>query len=152
MSRDLERFLQAQEHVYADALREIRNGEKQSHWMWFIFPQIRGLGRSSMAEYFGIKDIDEARAYLCHPILALRLREISGELLHLKERDPKRIFGPLDAMKLRSCMTLFDIAEEEGNQKPSVFKQVLDQYYGGEPDAATLRILAERKQARNNSL
>ncbi len=138
MDNGLGRFLEAQENDYAIALEEIREGKKRSHWMWYIFPQMHGLGHSSMAQYYGIRDIDEAKDYLRHPVLGARLKEISGELLKHDEHDPKRIFGQIDAMKLRSCMTLFVIVEEENNQHSSVFRQVLQQYYDNIPDEATL--------------
>ena len=144
MDNGLGRFLEAQENDYAIALKEIREGKKRSHWMWYIFPQIRGLGHSSMAQYYGIRDIDEARDYLRHPILGARLKEISGELLKQDEHDPKHIFGHIDAMKLRSCMTLFVIIEEENHSHNSVFRQVLQQYYDDIPDEATLKLLQER--------
>ena len=106
---NLQRFLDAQENDYADALREIKQGYKQSHWIWFIFPQMRGLGRSSMAEYYGISSIEEARAYLDHPILKARLFEISTALLQHKGKSTAyEILGTIDAIKVRSSMTLFD--------------------------------------------
>ncbi len=137
-----ERFLAAQEATYTRALKEIRSGKKQTHWMWYIFPQIRGLGHSITAQQYALQGLDEARAYLKHPVLGSRLREISAVLLSLDENDPVRIFGAVDAMKLRSCMTLFDLVAE----KNGVFNKVLEKYYGGIGDDATYAITA----AENN--
>lgn len=134
----LERFTDAQVYAYPAALREIRNGRKESHWMWFIFPQLRGLGRSDTAQFFGIAGAAEAREYLAHPVLSARLTEITGALLELPETNPVRIFGPVDALKLRSCMTLFAAVSEPD----SVFRQVLQKYYGGTEDPLTLELLS----------
>ena len=103
----LDRFLEAQERMYPVALKEIQNGEKESHWMWYIFPQLRGLGRSQMAYSYGINGIEEAKAYLAHPVLSARLIEICEALLEHKGEDIEDILGDIDAMKLRSSMTLF---------------------------------------------
>lgn len=135
-SRNLERFLSAQEESYCVALQEVRAGNKRSHWMWFIFPQLRGLGQSSVSWYFGLEDLEEARRYLAHPVLGQRLREITAVLLTLPEKDPERIFGWPDCRKLHSCMTLF---REAGNE--ALFRQVLEQYYEGQPDPVTLKLL-----------
>ena len=121
----LERFLEAQERTYAVALQEIRNGYKESHWMWFIFPQIAGLGMSYMAEYYAIRNLEEARNYLHHPVLGQRLVEISEALLELETYDPIEVFGPIDAMKLRSCMTLFEMVNDGDSP---VFRLVLEKY------------------------
>lgn len=137
MDNDLSRFLTAQERDYPRALQEIRAGRKRSHWIWYIFPQLRGLGYSDYAAFYGIADIEEARAYLAHPVLGSRLIEITGALLELPESDPLRVMGTPDDLKLRSCMTLFACIAEPG----SVFHRALDKYYGGEPDAQTLRLL-----------
>ena len=131
----LERFIEAQEHMYAIALEEIKNGEKRSHWMWYIFPQIRGLGMSSMAHVYGIDGLDEAKAYLAHPTLSARLLEISEALLKHKKKNPEAIFGYTDAMKLRSSMTLFALVSEDD----SVFHKVLQQFYNGEMDELTIK-------------
>ena len=136
-TNELERFYRAQEQSYAQALREVRNGRKQSHWMWYIFPQLRGLGLSSTAAYYGIRGAEEARAYLADPLLGPRLAEISEALLELEEKDAERIFGFPDVLKLRSCMTLFAAVSAEG----SVFHRVLDAYYHGEKDERTLQML-----------
>ena len=133
----LDRFLDAQRGDYAAALAEVRRGRKTSHWMWYIFPQIAGLGQSSTARYYSIRDLEEAREYYAHPVLGQRLREISGALLELRGSDPVAVFGGIDSMKLKSSMTLFSLAAPDD----PVFQQVLDKYYGGEQDALTLRIL-----------
>ena len=133
----LDRFLDAQRGDYAAALAEVRRGRKTSHWMWYIFPQIAGLGQSSTARYYSIRDLEEAREYYAHPVLGQRLREISGVLLELRGSDPVAVFGGIDSMKLKSSMTLFAAAAPDD----PVFQQVLDKYYGGEQDALTLRIL-----------
>ena len=133
----LDRFLDAQRGDYAAALAEVRRGRKTSHWMWYIFPQIAGLGQSSTARYYSIRDLEEAREYYAHPVLGQRLREISGALLELRGSDPVAVFGGIDSMKLKSSMTLFALAAPDD----PLFQQVLDKYYGGEQDALTLRIL-----------
>ena len=133
----LDRFLEAQRGDYAAALAEVRRGRKTSHWMWYIFPQIAGLGQSSTARYYSIRDLEEAREYYAHPVLGQRLREISGALLELRGSDPVAVFGGIDSMKLKSSMTLFAVAAPDD----SLFQQVLDKYYGGEQDTLTLCIL-----------
>lgn len=137
MHLNINRFLSAQETAYPRALAEIRNGRKESHWMWYVFPQLRGLGRSNTAWYYGIENLEEARAYLAHPVLGGRLREISGELLKLEETNARMIFGWTDAAKLRSCMTLFTLADEP----ESVFRQVLERFFDGVQDPQTIRLL-----------
>ena len=133
-----QKFLTAQEGIYPKALAEIRNGKKETHWMWFIFPQLRFLGVSDMAKTYGIADLDEAKTYLADSILGFRLRQITEELLNLGQQDPEAIFGDIDAMKLRSCMTLF--AHADGSED-SVFAKVLQQYFGGKEDDKTNTIL-----------
>ena len=130
---DLRRFVDAQSATYDQALAELRAGEKRTHWMWFVFPQIAGLGRSGMAQRFALQDLDEARAYLAHPMLGRRLVECATTLAALDTADPERVFGPVDAMKLRSSMTLFAVATP---QEP-VFREVLDHFFGGELDPET---------------
>ena len=132
----LERFLSAQEHDYEIALSEIRNGRKQSHWMWYIFPQIQGLGYSSMAQFYAIKDREEAVAYLNHPVLGKRLVEITEALLNLRENDARKVMGYPDDLKLKSSKTLFYVVSGR-----AVFKQVLDKYYFGELDEKTVSLL-----------
>lgn len=135
----LDRFIEAQEHMYVVALKEIRNGKKRSHWIWYIFPQMRGLGMSSMAHTYGIAGLEEAKAYLAHPVLSARLIEISEALLMLDKENPENIFGYVDAMKLRSSMTLFSLVSGDN----SVFHKVLQKYYNGEPDGMTLALIKE---------
>ena len=133
MADDLDRFVTAQQPVYDQVLAELRRGRKVSHWMWFIFPQISGLGQSPMSERFAIHSIEEARAYLAHPVLGPRLRECAGAVLAVKDRTAEEVFGPIDARKLRSCMTLFDRAAPS----EPLFRQVLDRWFGGMPDDKT---------------
>ncbi len=135
---DLERFVCAQEGDYERALAEIRAGRKKSHWMWYIFPQIQGLGFSAMSQRYAIKSLAEARAYLNHPILGPRLMACAEALLSLEDRSSDEIFGYPDDMKLRSCATLFAAISPSG----SVFHRLLDRYFQGEPDPATLRLLS----------
>jgi uncharacterized protein (DUF1810 family) len=134
---DLGRFVQAQEGVYPRALSEIRSGRKTTHWIWFVFPQIDGLGFSSTAKYYAIKSIDEARAYLAHPVLGPRLLEIAEAAVEVEGRSAHEIFGSPDDLKLRSCATLFACVSPPG----SVFERLLGKYYGGERDDKTLRLL-----------
>ena len=136
---NLERFVREQQIWYRHALAEVRQGKKYGHWMWFIFPQLRGLGRSETAEYFGISGREEAAAYLAHPVLGERLREITGALLELETVDSIGVFGYTDSMKLRSCMTLF----HEISADP-LYQQVLDKFYGGKPDPVTLSMLRKK--------
>jgi len=133
----LDRFVLAQRDTYATALREIRSGKKRSHWMWYIFPQLRGLGMSINAYTYGINGASEAVAYLKHPLLSARLIEITEALLSLDGSDPVSVFGYTDAMKLRSSMTLFATVSDMG----SPFSRVLDKYYAGEMDEITLNML-----------
>ena len=138
MEKDLNRFLEAQRSNYNIALEEIKNGRKINHWIWYIFPQIKGLGSSWYSQYYGIKDIDEAKDYLKHPILGGRLKEISNALLQLDQTDAKIIFGGLDAMKVKSCMTLFaEISDTEDN----IFKNVIEKFYNGKFDHKTLNLI-----------
>lgn len=130
---DLHRFHEAQERVYDTALREIRAGDKRSHWMWFVFPQIAGLGYSPTARAYAITSLAEARAYLAHPVLGPRLAECAAILAGLSGRTAEQIFGEVDALKLRSSMTLFTQADPG----QPVFRQVLEQYFDGIPDSAT---------------
>ncbi|MCR5089722.1 MAG: DUF1810 domain-containing protein [Oscillospiraceae bacterium] len=134
---DLSRFLKAQEHDYERALNEIRAGRKRSHWMWYIFPQVQGLGFSSTAAYYAIHDLQEAKDYLADPVLGARLREISSALLELEGLSAHDIFGYPDDLKLRSSMTLFRLAD----LNCPVFERVLDKYYDGEADEKTIWIL-----------
>jgi len=135
---DLHRFISAQERNYDSALSELRSGQKRSHWMWFIFPQIVGLGRSSTAQHYAIKSLEEARQYLDHPLLGPRLLECSEAVAATEGRSVATIFGYPDDLKLRSSMTLFASVTEDPH---SVFNQVLDKYFQGELDVRTLQIL-----------
>ena len=134
---DLERFVQAQEGIYPGVVAELRAGRKAGHWIWFVFPQATGLGRSPMSLHYSIGSLDEARAYLGHPVLGPRLRECAGLVLATTGRSAEEILGGIDAVKLRSSMTLFHRADPD----EPVFVQVLEHYYGGIPDAVTDRIL-----------
>jgi uncharacterized protein (DUF1810 family) len=143
---DLQRFVQAQEDTYATALAELRRGRKTSHWMWFVFPQVEGLGRSPVARRYAVTGLDEARAYLDHPVLGPRLRECATALLDVateqtyagRRPDAVQVLGDIDATKLRSSMTLFAAAAagEPGTADP--FRRVLEEYFGGDQDPATL--------------
>ena len=133
---DLERFVRAQEGVYERALAELAAGSKRSHWMWFVFPQVAGLGSSLTAQTYAIRDLAEARAYLAHPVLGPRLAECAATLLTVEGRTVTEIFGYPDDLKLRSSMTLF----AEAAADPTVFRQVLARYCEG-PDPRTLQLL-----------
>ena len=133
---NLNRFIEAQNRDYDTALAEIRAGKKASHWMWYIFPQLKGLGRSSTSEYYGLSGIKEAQAYLSDPILKARLIEITDAVIAHKDKSAEEIFGGIDAKKLRSCMTLFSIAAPD----IPVFDAVLEQFFDGKPDRNTLRL------------
>jgi uncharacterized protein (DUF1810 family) len=135
----LQRFVEAQEGVYARACAELRNGRKTSHWMWFIFPQIQGLGRTSTSTKYAIRSLDEARAYLNHPILGARLRECTQILNGVQGRSADEIFGYPDTLKFRSCMTLFAQVSNGG----SAFHQALQTYFEGVPDPRTLELLQD---------
>jgi uncharacterized protein (DUF1810 family) len=130
---DLERFVRAQQDVYGAAIEELRGGRKRSHWMWFVFPQIRGLGSSLTSQRFAISSLEEARAYLEHPVLGPRLRESAEALAAVRGRTAREIFGDVDARKLRSSMTLFARAAPE----EELFERILQQYFDGVPDPAT---------------
>ncbi len=139
MDMSIDRFLAPQKTSYPVALNEVRNGRKVSHWMWYIFPQLRGLGQSTSAWYYGIEDLDEARAYLEHPVLGQRLREITQAALDLSETDPMKIFGWPDNMKFRSCMTLFALVSED-----DLFTKALGKFFGGQEDSMTLGLLKQK--------
>ena len=135
---DLQRFVDAQDGgTYEQALAELRAGRKRGHWMWFVFPQIAGLGRSETARFYAIESLDEARAYLAHARLGPRLVECASAVLDVDSDDAEAVLGSIDAMKLRSSMTLFARAAPD----QPVFTQVLDRYFGGRPDDATDRLL-----------
>jgi len=132
---DLQRFVDAQDSggVYATAVRELRAGSKRSHWMWFVFPQVQGLGRSATAQRYAVAGLPEARAYLAHPVLGPRLRECAAVLAALPGSDPVAVLGGIDAQKLHSSMTLFLRADPSA----TVFRDVLDRYFAGTADEAT---------------
>lgn len=134
---NLDRFVQAQERVYAQALSEIKEGRKDSHWMWFIFPQFDGLGPSPTSRRYSIKSTAEAEAYLVHPVLGPRLTECGEAVLAVEGRSARDIFGATDSLKLRSCATLFGLVSPAG----SVFHRLLNKHFHGEPDRATLGLL-----------
>jgi uncharacterized protein (DUF1810 family) len=137
---DLDRFVRAQEEggTYASALAELRLGRKVGHWMWFVFPQLVGLGHSAMARRYGISSLEEARAYLAHPLLGARLREAAAVLATLNTNDATAVLGSIDAIKLRSSMTLFALAAPG----EAIFQVVLERYYEGRPDPLTEARLA----------
>lgn len=138
-SFDLERFVEAQAGTYAQALAELKGGRKESHWMWFVFPQVAGLGFSAMAQHYAIGSLAEARAYLAHPRLGPRLREATEAVLAHRDQSAEAIFGKVDAMKFRSSMTLFEAAAEGDGP----FGAVLDAFYDGERDMATRGLLGQ---------
>lgn len=133
----LQRFVDAQHDTYATALAELRAGRKRSHWIWFVLPQLRGLGTSAASQHYGLSGLDEARAYLAHPLLGARLAECVEALAAHAALPPQAILGEIDALKYRSCLTLFAQASAPG----SVFQAALRNHFGGSPDAATLRLL-----------
>lgn len=135
---NLNRFVQAQEHAYAVALQELKEGRKRSHWIWYIFPQMRVLGRSYNSNYYGLTGVGEARAYLEHEILGPRLREVCETILELETDDPRSVFGGIDSVKLRSSLTLFDLVQPD-----DIFAALLQKYFDGHRDHRTLRLAAE---------
>ena len=133
----LDRFIEAQEQTYQIALMELRDRKKRSHWMWYIFPQLRGLGMSSKSHIYGISGLDEAKAYLEHPLLSGRLYELCGVLLEYKDKTAYEIFGDIDEMKLKSSMTLFALTSEDY----TIFDEVLDCFFNGEMDEVTVKLI-----------
>ncbi|HET8633543.1 MAG TPA: DUF1810 domain-containing protein [Gemmatimonadales bacterium] len=136
MAPTLDCFLTAQAPIYEQVLAELQSGRKRTHWMWFIFPQIAGLGMSETSRRYAIRDLDEARAYLTHPILGARLKQCARLLLDVPDRSAHEILGSPDDLKLRSCATLFALVSPAG----SVFHQLLDRFYGGQEDTRTLEL------------
>ena len=134
---NLSRFIEAQADSYNTALAELRAGRKYTHWIWFVFPQLKGLGSSGNADYYGLSGLDEARAYLAHPVLGPRLREATTALLAHRPHAARAVLGELDAMKFRSCMTLFACADPT----EPVFGAALDVFFAGKPDTRTLQLL-----------
>lgn len=139
---EFERFYKAQATWYEIALAEIKAGRKRSHWIWFIFPQLRALGRSRNAFYYGIKDLDEAKEYLDDVVLRARLVEISQALLELETNDAVAVMGHIDSVKLRSCMTLFHLADPTCE----IFKKVIDKYFAGQLDELTVELCKATEQ------
>ncbi len=140
---DLTRFVAAQQDTYARALFELQSGRKRTHWIWYVLPQMRGLGSSGMSQRYGITSLAEARAYLVHPVLGRRLRECVAALNGLRGLSAADVLGELDAMKWRSSLTLFDAADGRG----SIFADALTRYFGGTGDPRTLELLAAQRQA-----
>ena len=138
---DLSRFTNAQENIYDSVLAELRNGRKRTHWMWYIFPQIDGLGHSATSKHYAIKSIEEARQYLNHPVLGQRLLECAEAVFAIEGRSISEIFGYPDNLKLKSSMTLFVYVAAPC----SVFARILDKYFNGEQDALTLQLLEKLK-------
>jgi uncharacterized protein (DUF1810 family) len=136
---NLDRFIKAQEHVYHDVLSELKSGRKRTHWMWFIFPQLEGLGRSEPARFYAIKSLDEAQQYLNHPVLGARLRECSAIVLGIKNRSIEDIFDYPDHLKFKSSMTLFSCVR---NADP-VFEAVIARFFEGKPDSLTLELIGK---------
>ena len=140
---DLERFVRAQASSYSQALAELTRGQKESHWMWFIFPQIAGLGTSAMSQRFAIRNVDEAGAYLEHPVLGARLRECMQTLLDIESRTAHAIFGSPDDLKLQSCATLF----AQVSPRDGIFERVLQKFFDGHRDEMTMRFLRAQSEA-----
>lgn len=138
---NLDRFIKMQEKDYENALKEIKNGKKCTHWIWYIFPQLKGLGLSSTADYYGIEDINEAKEYLANEYLKNNLIEISQALLDLNSNNPTEILGYPDDLKVKSCMTLFYYADKS----IEVFKKVIDKFYEGKFDSITIKLINKRK-------
>ena len=139
MAPDLQRFVDAQQHVIDGALRELRAGRKTGHWIWFVFPQVAGLGHSELSRYYAIGSLDEGRAYLAHPTLGRRLRDCAAAVLAVEGRTAEQILEPVDAAKLRSSMTLFLRAAPD----EPLFRKVLDRYFAGSPDPRTDELLGD---------
>lgn len=135
----MNRFLEAQEKQYADALAEIKAGQKETHWMWFVFPQIAGLGSSTISRFYALKNAEEAKAYLSHKVPGNRLKELCEILLTHESNNPTEIFGTPDALKLHSSMTLFAVADEENVD--NVFEKVLDKFFSGKYDYKTMQLI-----------
>lgn len=133
----LERFIKAQANTYKTAMSELKHGKKRTHWMWFIFPQLRGLGMSSISRYYGLEGLEEAIEYLDHPMLSGRLYEACNELLKHKDKSALEIFGDIDEMKLKSSMTLFALASEDY----TIFDEVLRCFFDGEMDEVTVKLI-----------
>jgi uncharacterized protein (DUF1810 family) len=144
---DLDRFVEAQSSAYDTAIGELRSGRKRSHWIWYVLPQVRGLGASQLSTKYGLQSLAEAQAYLAHPVLGSRLRECVRTLNALPGNDAVAVLGGIDALKLRSCLTVFAQASE----KESLFREALDKYFSGEPDEATLSLLGRTSRSRSQA-
>ena len=140
---DLIRFLDAQDQIYEQVVEELAKGRKETHWMWFIFPQLAGLGRSGMAQHYAIRDLEQAKRYLAHSILGPRLRQVVKLLMDQKGKSAFEILGSPDDLKLRSCLTLFREAASKDSDRV-LFTNALDQFYRGEPDRRTLEFLESK--------
>ena len=140
---DLIRFLDAQDQIYQQVVEELANGRKETHWMWFIFPQLTGLGRSGMAQHYAIHDLDQAKRYLADSVLGPRLRQAVRLLMDQKGKSAFEILGSPDDLKLRSCLTLFREAAISDSDR-ALFSKALDQFYRGEPDGRTLELLKSK--------
>lgn len=138
MKNDLNRFLEAQERSFDQALHEIQARQKNGHWMWYIFPQLKGLGFSKMSKHYAINNLEEAKNYLDHPILGARLKQITFTLLEIEENNAHKIFGSPDDLKLKSCMTLFSIVDQSNDR---LFQKILDKFFHGQPDKLTLSLI-----------
>ena len=147
---DLVRFIDAQANVYSQVIAELSDGRKRSHWIWFIFPQLAGLGSSAMAQHYAIRDLEQASRYLADPILGSRLRHDLRLILRHKGKSALEILGSPDDLKLRSCLTLFGQAASDRADR-ALFKEALDQFYCGEPDQRTLELLRSMQSPQNIS-
>lgn len=143
-ANDVSRFIKAQENMYETALAEVRNGRKESHWIWFVLPQLRGLGHSYNSNYYGLNGLEEARQYLDNSILKARLVEIIKSLMSLPTNNPESVFGKIDAMKLKSSMTLFDMAVPN-----DIFARVLDKFFNGQRDKRTISIVQKTSSEKD---
>ena len=142
---DLARFVEAQDPAYDTALAELRAGRKRTHWIWYILPQVRGLGTSQMSMRYGLQSLAEAKAFLAHPILGPRLRECVRALNALRESDPVAVLGGIDALKLRSCLTVF----AEASPEESLFREALEKYFKGQADTGTLSLIERAPRSKS---
>ena len=143
-SFNLSRFVDAQQGVYETVLQELQNGRKETHWMWFVFPQLKELGRSSTALFYGINGFEEAQAYLLHPVLRVRLEQCLKAVLLCTAKEPIEIFGQIDSLKFQSCLTLFALAAPEN----TLFQQALEKYYRGIRDKETEKLIAQERKKK----
>jgi uncharacterized protein (DUF1810 family) len=141
---DLIRFLEAQDQIYDQVVDELANGRKKTHWMWFVFPQLAGLGRSAMAQQYAIRDLNQARRYIGHPVLGTRLRQVVNLMLRHAGKPALEILGSPDDLKFRSCLTLFREAARDDADR-ALFVKALDRFYRGDPDERTLKLLGRKR-------